>query len=86
MRVEYSLSIKDSTRLEAILGGVREALVSGLIAMRACYLAVEYMIPLTLEPLVMTFRVLSRMGSAGWSASRASRIESVFLPLSTSKS
>ena len=65
MSVESSLSMKESTRLEAALGVVGEALVSGFIVAGACCLAVEYVIPLTSEPPEMTFIVLSGVGSAG---------------------
>ena len=86
MRVESSLSIKESMRLEAALGGVGEALASWLIAAYACPIATEYVTRLTLEPPMIMFIVLLGVGSAGWSASRASLIASVFLPLSESKS
>ena len=65
MRVESSLSIKESTRLEAVLGGVEETLVFGLTATCACHLVVKYVIPLTLEPHVMMFTVLSGVGFVG---------------------
>ena len=39
--VESSLSMKESTILETELGGVGEALVSGLTIARACRLAAE---------------------------------------------
>ena len=67
MRVKSSLSIKESIRLKATHGGVGEALVSRLTAAHACRLAVEYVIPLTSEPPVMTFTFLSGVGSTGWS-------------------
>ena len=44
MSVDSSLSIKESIRLEAALGGVREALVSRLTATRACRLVAKYVI------------------------------------------
>ena len=72
--------------MEAVHGGVSETLVSGLIATRVCHLAAKYVITLTFEPPMMTFIVLSRVGSASWSASLASHIASVFFPLSDSKS
>ena len=65
MKVESSLSIKESIRLEAIHGGVGKALVSGLTVAHACHLVADYVIPLTSKPLVMTFTVLSRVGSIG---------------------
>ena len=57
--------MKESTRLEAALGRVREELVFKLIATYASHLAAEYVIPLTLEPLMMTFTVLSGVDSIG---------------------
>ena len=84
--MESSLLMKESTKLEAPLGGVREELVSRLTAARACRLAAEYVIPLTSEPPMMTFTILSGVGSAGCSSWRALRWASVFLPLSKSKS
>ena len=86
MRVKSSLLIKESMRLEAAVGGVGEKLVSGLTTTHACCLAAEYVIPLTLEPPMMTFIVISGVGSAGWSVSHTSCIASVFFPLSNSKS
>ena len=83
--METSLSMKESTRLEAALCRVGDVLVSGLTATRACCLAVDYVIPLTSEPPVMTFTILSRVGSAGCSSWRASHLE-IFFPLSESKS
>ena len=65
MRVVSSLSIKERMRLEATLGGVGEALVSGLITARACCLVAEYVIPLNSEPPMMTFTVPSGVGSTG---------------------
>ena len=71
MRVESSLLIKESTRLEVALGGVGEMLVFGLTIAHACRLAVVYVIPLTSEPPVMTCTVLLGVGTAGWSSFRA---------------
>ena len=65
MRLESSLLIKESMRLEAALGGVEEALVSRLTTAHACRQAAEYVIPLTLKLLMMMFTVLSRVGSIG---------------------
>ena len=42
--------------------------------------------PLTYEPFVMTFIVLSKVGSTSWSAWKLSRKTRVFFPLSDSKS
>ena len=58
MKVDSSLSMKKSIRMEAALGGVGEVMVSRLTASRACRLAAEYVIPLTFEPPMMTFTVL----------------------------
>ena len=58
IRVDSSLLMKVSARLEAPLGGVGEKLVSGLTVARACHLVVELVMPLTSEPPVMTFTTL----------------------------
>ena len=57
--------MKESTRLEVVLGGVREALVSEFTVARACRLLVEYVIPLIFEPPMITFTVLLGVGSVG---------------------
>ena len=54
--------MKESTRLEAALGGMGEVLISGWTTTRACRLAAEYVIPLTSEPLVMMVTTLSGVG------------------------
>ena len=65
MSVESSLLMKVSTKLEASFGGVGERLVSGFTATRVCRLATKLVMPLTLEPSVITLTVLSGMGYVG---------------------
>ena len=57
--------MKDSTSLEAVLGGVEDAFLYGLTAAPVCCLAEVYVIPLTSEPRMMTFTVLSGVDSIG---------------------
>lgn len=63
MSDESSLSMKEITSLVATLDRGSEVVVFRLATTYTCCLEAEYVIPLTLEPLVMTFTVLSRVGS-----------------------